>query len=148
MYLKIVAVGHLGAKPELRYTPSGTAVTNMSLATNRTWKDSNGEKQTSVTWLRVTAWGRMAETAVQYLDKGRQILVEGYFNPDENGNPRVWTRTDGTPAASYEITAREIKFLGSREGNGQAQDDQAFEEASGFETVTPAPEELQDEIPF
>ncbi len=155
MFLQVLAVGNLGSKPELRYTPSGTAVTNLSLAVNRSWKDGNGEKQTEVTWLRVTAWGRRAEVCVEYLDKGRQIMVVGYLNPDENGNPRIWNRNDGSPAASFEMTATDVKFLGSKSDNGgglSAQDeqfaaDQGFGEFSEDSQAAVATEE-QDEIPF
>ncbi len=141
MYLKIIAAGHLGQKPELRYTPSGKAVANLSLACNRSWKDGDGNKQTDVTWLRVTLWGRMAEVAVEWLDKGRPVLVDGYLNSNEYGNPRIWHTTEGDARASFEMTARELRFLGSN-GNGDTREPVAQTEE--------APSDLgdQEEIPF
>ena len=119
-YHTIIVVGRLGRDPELRYTPTGQAVTNLSLATDSSYTDRNGQRVTKTTWFRVTVWGKQAETVNQYLSKGRQVLVEGRMNPDENGGPRIWTRQDGTPAASYEITASTVRFLGGRGDGGQA----------------------------
>lgn len=113
-YHTVIVVGRLGRDPELRYTPTGQAVCNLSLATDNSYTDRNGQRISKTIWFRVTVWGKQAETVNQYLSKGRQILVEGRMNPDENGGPRIWTRQDGTPAASYEITARTVRFLGGR----------------------------------
>lgn len=137
MYHKVVLVGNLGRDPELRYTPSGQAVTNLSVATNRRFTDSSGEQRDETVWFRVSVWGRQAETVNQYLRKGRQVLVEGRLNPDENGNPRIWTRQDGSPAASFEVSAQTVRFLGGREDAG------AF--AAAGEMAGP---ETEDEIPF
>lgn len=110
----IIVVGRLGRDPELRYTPTGQAVCNLSLATDNSYTDRNGQRVTKTTWFRVTVWGKQAETVNQYLAKGREVLIEGRMNPDENGGPRVWSRQDGTPTASYEITAQTVRFLGGR----------------------------------
>ena len=89
MYHKVVIVGNLGGDPELRYTPSGQAVTNFSVATNRTWTDNNGNQQKETVWFRVSTWGKLAEVCNQYLSKGRQVMVEGRLRPDpETGGPR------------------------------------------------------------
>ncbi len=137
MYHKIVLVGNLGRDPELRYTPSGQAVTNLSVATNRRFTDSSGEQRDETVWFRVSVWGRQAETVNQYLRKGRQVLVEGRLTPDENGNPRIWTRQDGSPAASFEVSAQTVRFLGGRE------------DAASFATAGEmAGPETEDEIPF
>nr|MBN1228865.1 single-stranded DNA-binding protein [Anaerolineae bacterium] len=118
MHQKLTLVGNLGKDPEMRYTEAGTPVTNMSLATNRTYtKDGQQVKET--TWFRISVWGKQAEACQQYLSKGRQILVEGRLVTDENGNPRVWQRNDGTWAASFEVNADTVRFLGT--GNGQAE---------------------------
>lgn len=117
---QIMLVGHLGGDPEMRYTPSGQAVTNFSLATNYSYTDGAGNKVETTTWWRVTCWGKRAEVTHQYLAKGRQVLVVARMNPDDNGNPRIWNRNDGTPAASYEITASNVRFLGK---NGESQGD-------------------------
>jgi single-strand DNA-binding protein len=137
MFHKIVLVGNLGRDPEMRYTPSGQAVTNLSVATNRTYTDSNGEQVKETVWFRVSVWGKQAEACHQYLRKGRQVLVEGRVNGDENGNPRIWTAQDGTPRASFEVTAQTVRFLGGRADAADA----------GGEDV-PGVAESEDEIPF
>ncbi len=114
MYHRIILVGNLGRDPEMRYTPSGQPVTNLSVATNRTYTDSSGTQVKETVWFRVSVWGKQAEACHQYLRKGRQVLVEGRLVADENGNPRVWTRQDGTPGASFEVTAQTVRFLGTR----------------------------------
>lgn len=141
MFQKVVIVGNLGTDPEMRYTPSGQAVTNFSVATNRKWSDSQGNQQEETVWFRVSVWGRMAETCNQYLSKGRQVLVEGRMRPDsETGGPRIWTDQNGQPRASYELTGLEVKFLGTRgEGGGDFSGASGGEEASGI---------TEDEIPF
>lgn len=113
-YHTIIVVGRLGRDPELRFTPSGQAVCNMSVATDHSYTNRDGQRISQTTWFRVTVWGKQAETVNQYLAKGRQVLVEGRLSPDENGGPRIWTRQDGTSAASYEITASTVRFLGGR----------------------------------
>ena len=141
MYQKITIVGYLGGDPEMRYTPSGQAVTNFSVATSRRWTTNEGERAEETTWFRVSAWGRQAETTNQYLGKGSRVLVEGRLRPDpQTGGPRIWTRQDGAPGASFEITARRVVFLSSRE------EDEAFRAQSGDFS---SPEQIQeDEIPF
>jgi single-strand DNA-binding protein len=115
MYHKIFLIGNLGRDPEMRYTPSGQAVTNFSVATNRQYTDSNGEKVKETVWFRVSAWGRQAETCNQYLRMGSKVLVEGRMNPDPaTGGPRIWNRQDGTAAASFEVTAQNVQFLSTR----------------------------------
>jgi len=114
MYQRIVIVGRLGADPEMRYTPSGDPVTTFRVATNRRYTDSEGNSRDETTWFRVTAWRRLAETCNQYLAKGRLVLVDGRLNPDESGNPRIWTGKDGVARASYELTATTVKFLTPR----------------------------------
>lgn len=132
--LELIVTGNLGRDPEMRYTASGQAVTSFSVASNRTFTNSAGEKVTQTTWVRVSAWGKLAEVCAQYLKKGRQVLVKGRLNADENGNPRIYNRQDGTPASSFEMTAEQVEFLGGRgSDNG--------EEA-------PAAESMSEEIPF
>ncbi len=140
MYHKLIIAGNLGRDPEMRYLPSGQAVTDMSVATNRVYTDSNGQKVTETSWFRVSVWGGMAETVNQYLRKGSKVLVEGYLRPDpDTGGPRVWTRNDGTPAASFEMTAQNVTFLSSRA------EDQALRDRSGGGGVDAVDE---DDIPF
>lgn len=141
MYQKIIIVGNLGRDPEMRYTPDGTPVTTLSVATNRKWTGSDGTPGEETTWFRVTAWRRQAEVAAQYLSKGRQVLIEGRLKPDpQTGGPRVWTRQDGTVGASYEVTANTIRFLGQR---GEA--DVPSTTAAPAESDAPPPE---SEMPF
>ena len=144
MYQKIIVVGNLGGDPEMRYMPDGTAVTSFSVATSRRWTDKqSGQPVDETTWFRVSAWGRQAETANQYLSKGSKVLVEGRIKPDLNtGSPRMWTRQDGTVGSSFEITADTVRFMSGREdvGGYGAQSD------SGMDAGAPAQEE--DEIPF
>jgi single-strand DNA-binding protein len=124
MHQTITLVGNLGRDPELRYLPSGEAVCNLSVATNRRWNDrQTGEPQEEVCWFRVSVWGRQAEACNEYLAKGRQVLVEGRLRPDpETGGPRVYFRQDGTAGTSFEVVAHTVRFLGGANGasNGQA----------------------------
>jgi single-strand DNA-binding protein len=140
MYHKIIVVGNLGRDPEMRYTPSGTPVTHFSVATNRRWTNADGSPGEETVWFRVTAWRRLAETCNQYLQKGRQVLVEGQLRPDpETGGPRIWTGNDGVARASFELTARTVKFLGRPGAAPAAEMPGEFEEP---------PSEEEEEIPF
>jgi single-strand DNA-binding protein len=141
----------------MRYTPDGTPVTNFSVATTRKWGSQDGTQSEETVWIRwgsqdgtqseetvwirITAWRQLAEVCNQYLTKGRQVLVEGRLTPDrETGGPRVYTRSDGTSGASYEVTALTVKFLGGR-GEGEADSSVSLQE--------PPPAEMgEDEIPF
>jgi single-strand DNA-binding protein len=115
MFHTIIIVGNLGRDPEMRYTPSGQAVTNFSLATSRNYTDSSGQQVKETIWFRVATWGKLAETCNQYLKSGKKVLVEGRLVPDLNtGGPRIWNRQDGTPSASFEVTAQTVRFLSPR----------------------------------
>lgn len=139
-YQKVIIVGNLGRDPEMRYTPDGTPVTSFNVATNRRWTNTDGSQGEETVWFRVTAWRKSAEIAAQYLTKGRQVMVEGRLTPDKaTGGPRVYTRNDGTPGASFELTADRIVFLG---GRGEAPGGGMGPEEGGPESV------LEDEIPF
>jgi single-strand DNA-binding protein len=114
MYHTLILVGNLGRDPEMRYTPTGQAVTNFPVATNRQYTASSGETVKETTWFRVSVWGKQAETCNQYLRKGSKVLVEGRLNSDNaTGGPRIWQGQNG-PGASYEITANTVRFLSSR----------------------------------
>ena len=115
MFQQVIIVGNLGRDPQTRHTPDGKPVTNLSVATNRKWNNADGTPGEETVWFQVSAWGKLAEVCEQYLSKGRRVLVEGRLRPDpETGGPRIWTRQDGTAGASYEIVARTVRFLGSR----------------------------------
>jgi single-strand DNA-binding protein len=119
MYQKITIVGNTGRDPEMRYLANGTAVTSLSVASNRKWTDkATGEQKEETTWFRVSVFGNQAEAVNQYVTKGRQVLVEGRLNPDSaTGGPRLFTRQDGSVGSSYEVIADTVRFLGSN-GNG------------------------------
>ena len=143
MYQKVIVVGNLGGDPEMRYMPDGTAVTNFSLATNRRWNDRNtGQPVDETTWFRVSVWGKRAEVANQYLQKGSRVLVEGRLRPDPaTGGPKTFTRQDGTVGASYEINADNFSFVGTR--------DEMSEASGGGESFGGgAPAQEEDDIPF
>jgi single-strand DNA-binding protein len=115
MYHTIILVGNLGRDPEMRYTPSGQAVTNLNVASNRKYTTSDGNQVEETIWFRVSTWGKVAENCNQYLKKGSKVLIEGRLNPDpDTGSPRVFTRQDGSSGASFEVTAQTVKFLSSR----------------------------------
>jgi single-strand DNA-binding protein len=141
-FQKLIIIGNLGGDPEMRYTPSGQAVTNFSLAVNNSHTDkTTGEVVESTTWFRISVWGNQAETCNHYLTKGRQVLVEGKIVADkETGGPRIWTDQNGKPRASFEVSAFEVRFLGSSNGNG-GQNVRPQAEAQAAELS-------EDEIPF
>lgn len=160
MFHRVTLIGRVGRDPEMRYTPDGTPVTDFSVATTQTiskklfnggdrpcpngWKESyNGRNWEVTIWWRVTCWRGLAETVNQYLSKGRQVFVEGEVAGEAvNGtlNPRVWTGNDGTARASFELTARTVKFLGGRGG---------AEAAGGAPIGEPPPEGFEEgDLPF
>jgi len=121
MYQKIIIVGRLGKDPEQRFTKEGKAVTSFSVAV-----DEGNDK---TTWFKVTAWGKLAETCNTYLQKGKQVLVEGRLTVDPKTNePHTWMGSDGNPHASYEVTAETVKFMGggSKESEPQDAPDQEY----------------------
>lgn len=103
---KIILVGNLGREPELRYTPQGTPVCDFSIATNEKRKNKSGQYEDHVTWFKVTIWGRQAETASQYLTKGRPIYIEGRLRLSE------WADKDGKPRTTLEVHATDMQFIG------------------------------------
>ena len=132
----IIIVGNLGRDPEMRYTPNGNAVTSLNVASNRVYTDSSGQKVKETTWFRVSVWGKQAENVNNYLQKGSMVLIEGELRPDkETGNPRTFTRNDGSVGASYEVFARNVRFLSTRAGGGQ-------------DTVSDNDEMSDEDIPF
>ncbi len=115
MYQTIIIVGNVGRDPEMRYTPSGQAVTSFSVATNRQYTNNSGETVKETIWFRVSAWGKTGETCNQYLKKGSKVLVEGRLTADPaTGGPRIWTAQDGNSRASFEVSAQTVRFLSSR----------------------------------
>ncbi|MGA9998434.1 MAG: single-stranded DNA-binding protein, partial [Pyrinomonadaceae bacterium] len=136
---KIILVGNLGRDPELRYTPQGTPVCSFTVATNEKRKDRAGEMQDVTTWFRVTLWGRQAETASQYLTKGRPIYVEGRLRMEE------WTDRDGKQRYTLEVHATDMQFIGGARGE-ETTSAAGAGAAKGPSTERPAAEpELSDD---
>jgi single-strand DNA-binding protein len=143
---KIILVGNLGRDPELRYTPQGTPVCSFTVATNEKRKDKAGEMQDVTTWFRVTFWGRQAETASQYLTKGRPIYVEGKLRVEE------WTDRDGKQRYTLEVHATDMQFIGGGRGDeaagGTGAAAAAVNRAPSTDRQQPEPDLSDDDIPF
>jgi single-strand DNA-binding protein len=100
----------------MRYLADGKAVTSFSVATDRSYKNADGNQVKITTWFRVSVFGRQAESCNQYLNKGSMVLIEGTLNPDKKtGAPRVWTSQSGTTGASYEVIAQTVRFLSTKQ---------------------------------
>ena len=141
MFHTIIIVGNLGRDPEMRYTPSGQAVTNFSVATNRQYTSSNGQLVKETIWFRISAWGKQAETCAQYLRRGSKVLIEGRLVADPaTGGPRIWQGQKGA-GASFEVSASTVRFLSSR-----GEDDGSY--TSGYSDGESAETIDDQEIPF
>ncbi len=151
MYQKITIVGNLGRDPEMRYTPSGQAVTNLNVATNNQYTNNNGERIKETTWFRVSVWGKQAENCNKYLQRGSKVLIEGRLRPDKaTGGPNVFQRPDGSCGASFEVTAQTVQFLSSRgedqaAGGGGMSSGSGSDYGQGSNNMAPPPD---DDIPF
>lgn len=142
-YQKVIITGNLGKDPEMRYTPSGQAVTSFSVAVNESYTNAGGEKIKRTIWFRVSAWGKQAETCNAYLKKGSLVLVDGRMSADAStGGPKVWTKQDGSVGASFEITAATVRFLSAR--GDAAPMTEATRDLGGSDV----PPEDEDQIPF
>ncbi len=158
---KVIIVGNLGRDPETRYSATGSAICNVSVATTRSWKDKNsGEKQEETEWHRVVFFDKLAEIAGEYLKKGRPVYVEGRLKT------RKWQDKDGKDQYTTEIVATEMQMLGSREGMGGGGDEGGGYARSGGAGASgnagaasapaggaskPAPKKMddfEDDIPF
>ena len=151
---KAILIGNLGKDPDVRYSPDGSAITNITLATTENWKDKSGEKQEKTEWHRVAFFGKLAEIAGEYLKKGSQVYVEGRIQT------RKWQDKDGQDRYTTEIVADRMQMLGSRSGNFEVTDgpsqgssgsrSQASRPSQGG---SPAPgkggfDDMDDDIPF
>ena len=153
---KVIIVGNLGQDPETRYMPSGSAVTNFTVATNESWKDKQtGEQKDRTEWHRVAMFNRLAEIAAEYLRKGSQVYIEGKLRT------RKWQGQDGNDRYTTEIIADEMQMLGGRggsgggdfggarsQGGGQAGGQGGGQGGGGSAPPQPGPEEFDDDIPF
>ncbi|MCP4110922.1 MAG: single-stranded DNA-binding protein [Desulfobacteraceae bacterium] len=112
---KLCLIGFLGRDPEIRYTQSGQAVANFSVATTDTWTDKvTGEKRENTTWFRISAWGRLGEICGQYLSRGKQVYIEGRVQLNE------WTDKDGNNRANLEVLANQMVMLGRKDEYGDS----------------------------
>lgn len=148
---KVILIGNLGSDPEVRYTPSGSAVANVNLATSETWRDKQtGELQDRTEWHRVVFFNRLAEIVGEYLRKGSKIYIEGTLRT------RKWTDKNGIDRYTTEIIANEMHILDSRSGGSQDRsmgDEIGDQFGDSSETVkvqatAPLHEEFDDDIPF
>lgn len=145
---KVILLGNLTRDPEVRYTPKGTAVTDLGLAVNRTYTADNGEKREEVTFVDVTFWGRTAEVAGEYLKKGRPVFVEGRLQLDS------WDdKQSGQKRTKLKVIGENMQMLGAPRGGGGGGGDE--ESSGGSRSSRPAPPPKaapsapdDDEIPF
>ena len=147
---KVILVGNLGKDPETRYMPSGSAVTNLTLATSESWKDKQtGDQQERTEWHKVAMFGRLAEIAAEYLRKGSQVYIEGKLRT------RKWQDKEGKDRYTTEIVADEMQMLGSKGGGagagapssgGMQRERPAAVNDSGM--VSGPPGDFDDDIPF
>ena len=139
---KVILVGNLGADPETRYMPSGSAVTNLRLATNERRKDKQTGEFTDITeWHRVVLFDKLAEVAAEYLRKGSQVYIEGKIRTNK------WQDRDGNDRWTTEIIANEMQMLGGRGGGGGSM---PMNQDSGPSSPPPqaGPDDFDDDIPF
>ena len=134
---KVILIGNLGQDPEARFTPQGTAVTNLSIATNESWKDQSGETQDRTEWHRVVMYGRMAETAAEYMKKGQMVYVEGRLNT------REWEDQNQIKRKTTEIRCDNFTMLGRRSDSPTDQS-----QGSMSQPVPTPNSEVDDDLPF
>ncbi|MDH3615068.1 MAG: single-stranded DNA-binding protein [Gammaproteobacteria bacterium] len=147
---KVIIVGNLGQDPETRYMPSGSAVTNFTVATNESWKDKQtGEQRDRTEWHRVAMFNRLAEIAAEYLRKGSQVYIEGKLRT------RKWQGQDGNDRYTTEIIADEMQMLGGRGGGGGGSfggggggSQGGGQGGGGSAPPQPGPDDFDDDIPF
>ncbi len=150
MYHKIIILGNLGRDPELNYTPQGTPVARFTVAANRRYTTQDGQQVEETIWFRVSAWGRLADIVQQYLRRGMRVYVEGRLVPDPNtGQPRLFTRSDGTVGTSYEVRAEVIRILTPR-GEAPEEAPDMTTSTSGSSPTAPVDDlpAADEEIPF
>lgn len=136
---KAIIVGNIGKDPELKYTASGEAIANLTIATSESWKDkATGEKKESTEWHKVSFFGKLAEICGQYLKKGSQVYIEGSIKT------RKWVDKDGQDRYTTEIRGDEMKMLGSKSEGQPAQE----KPAPAKQKPKPSFDDLGDSIPF
>ena len=136
---KMIIIGNLGSDPEMRYAPSGDAVTSFSVATSYRYKNREGQTVDDTEWFRVSAWGRLAETTNQYLAKGKKVYVEGRLSS------RSWVGQDGQTRFSNEIRAQDVRFLDPR---GQMSGDPGMGGGGSAPPGGNFPDDGDDDLPW
>ena len=136
---KVILIPNVGKDPDVKFTPGGQAVANFSVACNEQWKDKAGVEQKRTEWVRIVAWGKLAELCGQYLQKGRQVYVEGKMQT------REWTDKENVKKWTTEVVAKEVTFLGKGEGRGEAA---APSGAPAPDSAPGNPGPGEDDIPF
>ena len=140
---KAILIGRLGSDPEIRYTPSGVAVANFSVATSEEWKDKDtGEKKERTEWHRIVAWRRLGEICGEYLSKGKQVYIEGRIQTSS------WEDKDGNKRYTTEIVANDVQFLGSRDMSDSARSQGGMGGGGHQGAPGPGPGPADDDIPF
>jgi len=143
---KVIIVGNLGNDPDTKYTPSGSAVTNMTVATNESWKDkASGEQKDHTEWHKVVMFGRLAEISAEYLRKGSQVYIEGKLRTNK------WQDKQGNDRYSTEIIANEMQMLGGRTGGGapaMGGPPQSSPPPQGSPAPSGGGDDFDDDIPF
>ena len=139
---KVILVGNLGQKPEIRYTKDSKPIASFSIATSESWKDkTTGDMVEKTEWHNVTFFGRIAEVAEQYLDKGSKVFVEGKLQTDK------WEDENGTKRSATKIIGNNMQMLDSRGSNNSS----SFDESSSVQNEAPASQEgsfSEEDIPF
>ncbi len=150
---KVILLGRLGQDPELKYTPSGSAVCNFSVATSENWMDKAGQKQERTEWHRIVVWGKLAELCNQYLSKGRQVFLEGKVQT------RSWDDKEGTKRYTTEIMASTVQFIGgaantsnnastNNQYNQDSKDNSAASQEPVYNNIATDASFAADDIPF
>lgn len=139
----VVLMGNMTRDPELRYTPNGRAVASFGLAINRSFKDASGERQESVDFFDIVAWGKLAEIVSQYGSKGQGLHVIGRLQT------RSWEAQDGSKRNRVEVIANDISLVGNKGGSGNANYAQTGVDTPAPEEIPTAEEEINiEDIPF
>ena len=136
---KVILVGNLGKDPEVRYTPSGKAITSFSIATTENWKDKEGNKQEKTEWHKIVTFDRLAEICGEYLAKGRQVYIEGRIQT------RSWDDKSGVKRYTTEVVANVMQMLGGPKDGGK---DSGATAAGGATAAEEPPPPDMDDVPF
>ena len=139
---KAIIIGNLGRDPEIKFTQNGQAVCNFSVATTEKWRDKSGSDQEQTEWHRIVTWGKLAEICGEHLSKGRQVYVEGRIQT------REWNDKQGEKRYTTEINAREVKFLGGRDGASRGASSNPPQHHPHNDPYSASGDDGSDDVPF